>query len=150
MWISDFMMGHRATWLKQWRCCLMSGDARLLSLLGNRLPDWDNSWWLTTLRTVFANMLLLRCYVSLLICLLLTTFPFDANCSHPPAHEFVLHEITMFGTVCKRVFFVTCNNLAKSNISYKIRTVPTLLYGSEVSKDGMTVSANFRLLKGKL
>ena len=41
--------------------------------------------------------------------------------------------------------FVTCNNLATVNISCKIRTV--LLYGCEVSKDGMAVSANFKRLK---
>jgi len=53
----------------------------------------------------------------------------------------------MFGSLRKYVYFVTCNNLAKVNISYKIRILPTLLHGSEVSKDGMTVSADFRLFK---
>jgi hypothetical protein len=53
----------------------------------------------------------------------------------------------MFGSLRKYVYFVTCNNLAKVNISYKIRILSTLLHGSEVSKDGMTVSADFRLFK---
>jgi len=53
----------------------------------------------------------------------------------------------MFGLLRKYVYFVTCNNLAKVNIAYKIRTLATLLYGSEVSKDGLTVSAGFRLFK---
>jgi len=56
-------------------------DDLLVSLLGNRLPDWDTSWLLTTFRTVCADMPLLRCYISLLICLSLTTLPIDATCS---------------------------------------------------------------------
>jgi len=41
--------------------------------------------------------------------------PIDSTCSRPSAHEFILHEITMFGSLCKCVYFVTCNNLARIN-----------------------------------
>jgi hypothetical protein len=43
----------------------------------------------------------------------------------------------MFGALCEHAYFVTSNDVAKVNISYNMRTVPKLLYGSEVPENGI-------------